>query len=122
MAKYAVVGSRTMNDYDALKKVLDGIVKEGDTIVSGGAKGADSLAERYAQEKGLETLVFKPDWKRYGRGAGMVRNKTIADNSDTVVAFWDGESKGTKHTIDYAKKTGKKVLVCDFAGNLVEEG
>ena len=111
--KVAVVGSRSFNDYGKLKQMLDetpGITG----IISGGAKGADSLAEQWAREKGIETVVYKPDWAKYGRGAGVVRNRLIIEDCDYCIAFWDGESKGTKSSIDYCKKLNKRLLVVRY--------
>jgi len=83
-------------------------------IVSGGAKGADTLAEQFAKENNLPVKIFKPDWAKYGRGAGPVRNKQIVEYADKVIAFWDGESKGTKSSIDLAEKSGKLLTVKRF--------
>lgn len=110
--KIAVIGSRSFNDYGLLKETLASL--EISEIVSGGAKGADSLAEQYAKEANIKTLIFKPDWAKHGKSAGFKRNVDIISNSDMVVAFWDGESKGTKHSIDTAEKQGKKVLIIKF--------
>jgi len=107
--KYAVVGSRRFNDYAKLCQCLAG--KEISCIVSGGAKGVDSLAAQYAHEKGINLIEYLPEYDKYGRSARIIRNKQIVDNSDIVVALWDGESRGTKNTIDYAQKTGKQVIV-----------
>ena len=114
--KLAVVGSRTFNDYDLLKSKLDAIHnrKPITVIVSGGAKGADSLAERWARENRIELLIFTPDWDKYGKRAGFIRNEDIIKNSDAVIAFWDGTSKGTKHDIDLAKKYEKSCLIVKF--------
>ena len=111
--KVAVIGSRSFADYGLLCRTLDAI-PELSTIVSGGAPGADSLGERYSDERGLAKQIYRPDWARYGRGAGKVRNKTIVDASDLVVAFWDGASTGTRHALDYAKQRGKPVRVVRF--------
>lgn len=100
--KIAVIGSRTFNDYNLLKKELDSF--NINQIISGGAKGADSLAEKYAKSNEIKTLIFKPDWKRYGRGAGFIRNKLIIENCDYVIAFWDKKSKGTKNSLGIAEK------------------
>lgn len=107
--KIAVVGSRSFSCYDQVKKVLSGLAIT--LIVSGGAIGADSLAEKFAEENNIPKKIFLPDWAKFGRGAGMVRNKDIVTAADMVVAFWDGKSKGTKNTIDTARKLGKKVEV-----------
>ena len=112
MMKIAVVGSRTFNDYGLLKRIVSRIKPT--VIVSGGAQGADLLAERYARESGLELMVFKPNWKRFGRAAGPVRNKEIVAAADLVIAFWDGKSFGTRSTLKLARKMGKPVHVVRF--------
>lgn len=112
--RVAVVGSRTFNDYDLLRRELDKMYPNISLIVSGGAKGADSLAEKYAKEEGISTLVFRPDWNQFGKRAGFIRNKDIVTNSDTVVAFWDGKSKGTANSIKHAQFMGKKLIIVKF--------
>ncbi len=114
--KLAVVGSRTFNDYDLLKRKLDVIHEKKviTCIISGGAKGADSLAEKWSKENSIETLIFKPDWDKYGKRAGFLRNEDIIKSSDAVIAFWDGISHGTKHDIDLAKKYNKPCLIVKF--------
>lgn len=113
MNKLAIVGSRTFNNYDLLSEtVLDHIdIQAISHIISGGAKGADSLAEQFASNWDIPTIIFKPDWNKYGRGAGMIRNKQIISESDIVIAFWDGVSKGTKNSIDTAVKLNKNLIV-----------
>ncbi len=109
MMKYAVIGSRNFNHYAEFERELEKYdISE---IVSGGAKGADQFAERYAHEKSIPIEIIKPDWSKYGKAAGVIRNREIIDNCDAVIAFWDGESKGTKSSIDFAEKAGKKVTV-----------
>lgn len=110
--KIAVIGSRSFNDYELLQKTLKQYQPE--CIVSGGAKGADVLAERYAKENNINLLVFKPEWGRYGKIAGIKRNELIINNSDMVIAFWDGVSKGTKSSIDIAKKNNKPLIIVNF--------
>jgi hypothetical protein len=107
--KVAVIGSRGFDDYDKVKAILSAI--KIDLLVSGGASGGDTLGERYANENNIETLIYLPDWEKHGRLAGFIRNTNIVEGADLVVAFWDGESKGTKDSIDKAKKLGKKVLI-----------
>lgn len=114
----AVVGSRTFKDFNLLLQTLDKFreAREIHTIVSGGAAGADRLAERYAAKRQLKTLIFEPDWVKYGRAAGIIRNKDIVAAADYVVAFWDGESKGTRNSIEHAKKMKKELIVVQFEG------
>ncbi len=105
--KLGVVGSRSFTDYS----FMCGILKWYDIemIVSGGATGADSLAIKYAVEHNLPYKEFLPDWNLYGKRAGYLRNELIIHNSDEVIAFWDGKSKGTKHSIDIAESLGKPI-------------
>ncbi len=114
--KLAVVGSRGFNDYDLLKSKLNAIHlrKPITCIVSGGAKGADSLGEKWAKENNIETLIFIPEWDKYGKKAGFLRNEDIIKNSDAVVAIWDEVSKGTAHSISLAKKYNKSCLVVKY--------
>lgn len=117
--KIAIVGSRTFNDYAKLSEILNYFIEESGvcnfniTIISGGARGADSLGELYANNNNICTLIFKADWEKYGKAAGMIRNKDIVNNADVVIAFWDGESKGTKNSIDLAKKLNKQLLIIE---------
>ncbi len=94
-------------------------------IVSGGARGADSLARRYAQLRGIKLTEFLPDWKTLGRSAGILRNIKIIDSAERVVAFWNGTSRGTKHAISYAKAQKKPVKIVwpkdKFAEDFYEE-
>lgn len=108
----AIIGSRTFTDYERAEQFLSALELDITRVISGGAKGADAIAERYAAEHGIPITVYPADWKRYGRGAGMIRNKQIIDDADVVVAFWDGVSKGTKHSIELARKAKKKLATC----------
>lgn len=107
MQRIAVVGSRNITAFD----LSPYIPPDCGLIVSGGARGIDTIAEQYAAAHKIETLVIRPDYERYGRAAPIRRNDVIVDHADTVLAVWDGESRGTKYTIDYARKTGKTVQV-----------
>ena len=83
----------------------------GTVIVSGGAAGVDRIAEDYAHRHELSVLVYHPDWQAHGKAAGAKRNQQIVDRADRVIAFWDGKSKGTKITIDMARRAGKLVEI-----------
>lgn len=119
--KIAIVGSRTFTDYLLLERCLSQVMETYtiDLIISGGAYGADALAERFAREKGIPTLIFKPDWDKYGKSAGYKRNALIVNEADVVVAFWDGFSRGTKHTVDLAEKLKKPVVVMTFNSEIL---
>ena len=80
-------------------------------IISGTARGADALGERYAAERGLAVKQFSADWDRYGRSAGYKRNAQMAEYADAAVIFWDGISRGSKHMINLAKEKGLPVRI-----------
>lgn len=114
--KIIIAGGRNFRDYDKLRESCDNILvnqKEVE-IVSGTAAGADTLGERYAQEKGYEVKKFPAQWDLYGKSAGYKRNQQMAEYADGLIAFWDGKSRGTKHMIDIANKMGLKVRVIRY--------
>jgi len=119
--KLAVIGSRNFDNYSLMKSYLDKIhsVEPITEIVSGGAKGADKLSENWAKLNNIKTNIFLPNWNRYKKAAGYIRNVDIIKNSDKVIAFWDGKSKGTKHSIDIAEKQGKKCKIVYTDKNVV---
>ena len=101
----AIIGSREFDDYELLKKKCDYMLQniQCPTIISGGAKGCDRLAERYANENNFPLIIHKPNWDLDGRGAGMKRNIVMLKDCSHVIAFWNGISPGTKHMIRFAK-------------------
>lgn len=109
----AIVGSRGFHNYHILKRTVDSIRKKLSlrVIISGGAKGADSLGERYARENNIELIRLLPDWKGRGKGAGLERNTEIVAQADYVLVFWDGKSTGTNDTIKKTRGSGKKLKV-----------
>lgn len=115
MTSLAIVGSRTIIEPSCLYEAVDEFFEwfphlsllSIDRVISGGAAGVDSLAEHWANRHGLGLLVVKADWDEYGRAAGPIRNQTIVDLADYVLAVWDGESRGTADTIRKAKEAGK---------------
>ena len=113
--KLAVVGSRNFTDYSKLEYWLNLIKKDFaiTTVISGGAKGADSMAEQWANKNNIPTQIFKPDWS-IGRHAGLLRNEDIISNADFIIAFWDGQSTGTKHSIDLANKQNKFCIIMNI--------
>jgi len=114
MIKIGVIGSRSFNNYELTKRTLDEYLDKVWVIVSGGASGADSLGEKWANENNIKTCIYKPDWDIYGKKAGFIRNKDIVDDSDIVIAFWDGLSRGTEHSINLARKMNKEVRIVYF--------
>jgi hypothetical protein len=115
--KVIIAGSRDFcseEHYKLLEAQMDQLVLSfglPDEIVSGGARGADKLGERYASENGIGINRFVPDWDGLGKRAGFVRNQDMGNYADTLVAFWDGHSKGTRHMIEFAHKRGLDVIL-----------
>ena len=115
-----VAGGRDFKDYDLLKERLDKILEnyENIEIVSGHAKGADMLGEQYAAEKGLDLAVFPADWKKNRVRAGFIRNSQMieyaCEETPLVIAFWNGESHGTKDTIEKAKEKDITVFIEEY--------
>ena len=114
--KVIIAGGRNFDDYELLCKTVDYYLsKQTDIeIVSGTAKGADQLGERYAKERGYPIKRFVPDWGYYGRRAGFIRNEEMAIYADVLIAFWDEMSKGTKHMIDLAELHGLKTRIIKY--------
>ena len=104
---FSIIGSRTCPPIDIgsyLKYIPD-------VIVSGGAKGADTYARVYAKKNSLKLIEYFPNYDKYGKGAPLERNKLIVDECDSVLAFWDGQSHGTKFTLYYAKEKNKPIKI-----------
>ena len=113
--KIAIIGSRNPGNINfalELEKRIN--IQDDDSIISGGAKGIDSLAADYAKGRNLQLVEYRPDYAQYGRGATFIRNRQIIENADMVVAFWNGKSRGTKNMIDTATKRGLQVAVVRY--------
>lgn len=112
----AVVGSRTFYDYKLLDETLTRFhqVNPITEIVSGGARGADSLAERWANENNIPVKVYPAEWEKYGRRAGIIRNRYIISDCEHCIAFWDDVSHGTKHDIELCKELKKQYTIVRF--------
>lgn len=111
--KIIVAGSREFEDYEMLKNKLDKLLinQKEIQIVSGGCRGADELGERYAKEKGYSIKVFKADWNKYGKKAGPLRNRQMAEYADGLVAFYKEGSRGTKNMIEEATEKKLKIRI-----------
>lgn len=111
-----IAGCRNYNDYECAKRCIDYYIKDIRqkyelVFVSGGCRGADLLGERYAEENGFSVEIYPADWAKFGRKAGPIRNKLMAEVSDYIICFWDGKSAGTKSMIECAKRTNKPLKV-----------
>lgn len=113
--KIIIAGGRTFEDYDYLEKCVkehfSAIENKNIEIVSGGAKGVDKMGERFAYENYFTCTIFEADWASFGRSAGPKRNAQMAEYATHLIAFWDGESKGTMSMIKLAKKNNLDVKV-----------
>ena len=111
--KLIVAGSREFNNYDLLKKSIQENFQrwEVEEIVSGTARGADTLGEQFAKEYDIPVKQFPANWDLYGKSAGYRRNAEMANYADALIAFWNGESKGTMHMINLAKEKNLKVVI-----------
>lgn len=109
--KLAIIGSRTCPEID-IATYIDSLPE---MIISGGAIGIDTLARQFAEQNNIPLIEFLPEYSKYGRKAPLMRNIQIVENCDSVMAFWDGNSPGTKFTINYARKVGKpfKIIYVD---------
>jgi hypothetical protein len=129
--KIIVAGSRSIEDYELLKKVMvqSNAAFKATEIISGGARGVDKLGERWAKEHKIPLRIMKAEWNKlnvpgavidvrpgeeegwYNSRAGIQRNEQMGDYADAAVILWDGKSNGTRHMTNYMKKLGKKVFV-----------
>ena len=117
--KVIIAGGRYFNDYALLCEKCDSILSQkrqshSVVIVSGTARGADTLGERYAQERGYAVERFPADWEHAGKAAGFIRNAQMASVADALIAFWDGQSKGTANMIGIARKRNLLVRVVGY--------
>ncbi len=114
--KLIIAGGRDFNDYELLKKEVSIFIESCNVdisdieIVSGTARGADLLGEKYAKEYNIKIKRFPADWS-LGKSAGYIRNKQMSEYATYCICFWNNESKGTKHMIDLAKQQNLELKV-----------
>ena len=127
MIRVIIAGSRTFNDFQLMKNNVDsifnehiygkGFSKDDITVVCGMASGADLLGKQYAEMNGIKVKCFPANWDLYGNSAGYIRNEEMAKYASykkgygALIAFWNGNSRGTKNMIDLANKYGLKVFI-----------
>ncbi len=120
MKKIVVAGTRSFNDYSIAEKYIQNCLAkenldEPTSFISGGCRGADILGQKYAEKYGFPIEIHKAEWNKYGRAAGPIRNKEMAQIADIIICFWDQKSKGTKSLIDFAKRLNKTVYIMDLS-------
>jgi len=120
--KVIIAGSRTATNYEHLLTAINAFELTGRDItevVSGTAKGADKMGERWALENDIPVKQFPANWNKYGKSAGYRRNEEMAEYADYLIALWDGQSRGTKHMIDLARRERIGLLMFDITDELV---
>ena len=117
MFKVIIAGCRDFTDYQTLYTYCEKVLsdKQDICIISGCCSGADELGIRYAKEKGYEIIRMPADWNAYGKAAGPIRNRKMAENADALIAFWDGKSRGTKNMIETAKALGLQIRIKQYS-------
>ena len=117
--KVIIAGSRGFSNYKLLKEKCNQYLREkrkdyNVIIVSGHARGADLLGEKYAQDEGFPLEIYLADWKKFGKSAGFRRNEQMAEVADALIAFWDGKSHGTKHMIEIMENKNLLVKIVNY--------
>jgi hypothetical protein len=105
--KLSVIGSRSFENEFLLHDTLGSLNVSIELIISGGAKGADKFAEKWAIQNRIPFKPILPQWDKFGKAAGIKRNRIIVEEADFCLIFWDGKSRGTKSTIDFCEKLKK---------------
>lgn len=113
--KLAIIGSREFCDWElfteGITRILEQEGKLPILVVSGGARGADRMGEKWAKDNGIKTLVFKPEWGKHGKRAGLIRNADIIENATHVLAFPSESGSGTQHALGLAKEKNLPIQV-----------
>lgn len=112
--KLLIAGSRDYDDYDFLKTAISELNQPIDYIISGTARGADQLGERYAKENNIEILRYPADWDIHGKKAGFIRNQKMGEVCDLALLFWDCNSPGTRSMIYILNKLGKRYILYKY--------
>lgn len=128
--KIIIAGSRKFSDFTTMTNIIDhilnlyvyrrGFYENGIEIICGMAKGADLLGKQYAEQNGYDVKCFPANWDLYGKSAGFIRNKQMAEYASSIqgygalIVFWDGSSKGTKNMIELAKEYNLKTFVYNY--------
>ncbi|MFP4601059.1 MAG: SLOG family protein [Persicimonas sp.] len=120
MSRVIIAGSRDITEPQDVFHAIKIAKTSGmaiDEVVTGGARGVDTIAHEAAKRKGVATKVFPANWDEHGKAAGPIRNREMAEYADALLAVWDGESRGTSNMIAEARKRGLEVFVVVMRGD-----
>lgn len=107
--KTIIAGTRTIEDYELVKKRINESGFNITIVVSGVCRGIDKLGQRWAEENNIPIKKFPADWKQFSKRAGPIRNKAMAEYADALILIWDGFSRGSKNMLEHAKKNDLQV-------------
>lgn len=116
--KVIIAGSRSFADFEQMEYAMSKLPWKVEEVVSGCARGADTLGEKWAAKNGIPIAYFPAEWSKHGRSAGYRRNAEMAEYADAAVLFWDGSSKGTANMKSLMEKAGKQVVVIPFGAQV----
>ena len=112
--KTIIAGCRDFYDYDFLNEKVEAHISSITEIVSGAARGVDNLGEAFGYNHNIPVKRFPADWNKHGNAAGPIRNRQMAEYADQLIAFWDGQSRGTMNMIDTMRKMNKLFTVYEI--------
>lgn len=120
--KYIIAGGRDFDNIYIMAQALDPFEEDITEVVSGTARGADSIGEQWARGRDIPIKRFEPNWEQYGKSAGFIRNSEMGAYADAAICFWNGKSAGTKHMIQTMKFQHKPYYVFNYQGEPIESG
>ena len=109
--KVIIAGSRDCNDYDLLCSVIEKSGIEITEVVSGGARGVDTMGEKWAEENNIPVIRFPAEWDKHGKSAGFIRNSEMAKFADALIAIQINNSRGTAHMVEQMRKRNKEYVL-----------
>ena len=118
--KYIIAGGRDFDNIYIMAQALDSFEEDITEVVSGTARGADSIGEQWARGRDIPIKRFEPDWEQYGKSAGFIRNSEMGAYADAAICFWNGKSAGTKHMIQTMKFQHKPYYVFNYQGEPID--
>ncbi|WP_353571512.1 DUF2493 domain-containing protein [Candidatus Albibeggiatoa sp. nov. BB20] len=112
--KLIIAGSRDFNNYKLLCQHMQQLNLKPSEVISGTCRGADLLGEQWANDNNVNIVQFPANWNKYGKKAGPIRNKQMADYGTALIAFWNGKAGGTSNMVRLATVGGLKVYIVEY--------